>query len=277
MASNRQRSEVDLADPRISIIDERMKEIDTIIAVSSGKGGVGKSLIASTLALNLARNGYTVGLFDLDFTSPSTHTILGIRDERPKERKGIVPPRVHGLKYMSIIYYSHDLATPLRGVDVSNALVELLSTTRWGKLSYLVLDMPPGIGDATLDAVRFIKKTEFLIVTTPSRLAFETVKKLVTLLRTLRIPVLGVVENMKMNDAKLVQWETQKLGLRYLEQIPYDSEVEAAIGDPGKLLQTPLADKVRRLCSKIQKAQTRPLRSGRQDRKRKASELKAAK
>ena len=244
-----------MADPRISIIDERMKRINAIIAVSSGKGGVGKSLIASTLALNLAKKGYAVGLFDLDFTSPSTHAILGIGGERPKENKGIVPPTVHGLKYMSITYYSHDLATPLRGADVSNALVELMSTTRWGKLSYLVLDMPPGIGDATLDAVRFINNIEFLIVTTPSRLAFETVKKLVTLLHALRVPVLGVVENMKMNDSKTIKQETQKLGLKFLEEIHYDSKVEAAIGDPDKLLQTALAYKVKHLCATILETQ----------------------
>jgi ATP-binding protein involved in chromosome partitioning len=244
-----------MADPRISIIDERMKEINAIIAVSSGKGGVGKSLIASTLALSLAKKGYAVGLFDLDFTSPSTHAILGIGGERPKENKGIVPPTVHGLKYMSITYYSHDLATPLRGADVSNALVELLSTTKWGKLSYLVLDMPPGIGDATLDAVRFMKNIEFLIVTTPSRLAFETVKKLATLLQALRVPVLGVVENMKMNDSNTIQRETQKLSLKFLEEICYDSKVEAAIGDPDKLLQTALADNVNHLCSKILETQ----------------------
>jgi ATP-binding protein involved in chromosome partitioning len=246
-----------------------LKNIDRIIAVSSGKGGVGKSLIASTLALTLARKGYSVGLFDLDFTSPSTHAILGMKDERPKEKKGIVPPRVHGLKYMSITYYSQDLATPLRGVDVSNALVELLSTTIWGKLSYLVLDMPPGIGDATLDAVRFLKNTEFLIVTTPSRLAFETVKKLVTLLQALRVPVLGIVENMKMNDSNAIQQETLKLGLKFLQEIPYDREVEAAIGDPDKLLRTAVADRVNRLCSKIIKAQTSPRPVRQQGRNRK--------
>ena len=94
-----------------------MKDINKIIAVSSGKGGVGKSLIASTLALALAQKGFKVGLFDLDFTSPSTHIILGIEDVHPKEEKGIIPPEVHGIKYMSIIYYSSDLAVPLRGFD----------------------------------------------------------------------------------------------------------------------------------------------------------------
>ena len=262
MASNRQGSEVDLADPRISIIDDRMRGIERIIAVSSGKGGVGKSLIASTLALSLAKKGCSIGLFDLDFTSPSTHAILGIRGERPKEEKGVVPPRVHGLKYMSITYYSHDLATPLRGADVSNALIELLSTTRWGKLSYLVLDLPPGIGDATLDVVRLIKNIEFLIITTPSKLAFETVKKLVILLEALRVPVLGVVENMKMNDSKTIRQETQKLGLKFLQEIPYDSELEVAIGDTDKLLRTALAEKVKQLCEKIVEPHVNTRREG---------------
>ena len=192
-----------LVDPRISIIDERLKGIGKIIAVSSGKGGVGKSVIASTLALTLARKGFKVGLFDLDFTSPSTHIILGIEGLQPKEEKGIVPPKAHGLHYMSIIYYSGDYATPLRGADVSNALIELLAITKWEKLDYLILDMPPGIGDATLDLIRLIKNIEFIIVTTPSKLAFETVKKLSSLLKSLRIPMLGVVENMKMNNANL--------------------------------------------------------------------------
>jgi ATP-binding protein involved in chromosome partitioning len=130
------------------------------------------------------------------------------------------------------------------------------------------LDMPPGIGDATLDAVRFIKNIEFLIVTTPSKLAFETVKKLVTLLGGLRVPVLGVVENMKMNDSKTIQQETEKLGLKSLEEIPYDSTVEAAIGDPDKLLQTGLADGVKRLCSKILETQASTGSAGQQGRKR---------
>jgi len=232
-----------MVDPRTSIIDERMRGIDRIIAVSSGKGGVGKSLVAATLALTLAKKGFSVGLFDLDFTSPSTHIILGIGDVQPKEEKGIIPPMVHGIKYMSIIYYSGEHVTPLRGADVSNALIELLSITRWGTLDFLVIDMPPGIGDATLDLVRLIRNIEFLIVTTPSQLAFETVRKLASLLKELRIPVVGIVENMKMNDSKTVQQQTMKLGVEFLEEIPYDSKVEEAIGNTNKLLDTILAKK----------------------------------
>ncbi len=240
-----------MVDPRTSIIGERMRGIGRIIAVSSGKGGVGKSLVAATLALTLAKKGYKVGLFDLDFTSPSTHMILGIEGVQPKEEKGIVPPIVHGIKYMSIIYYSGEFATPLRGADVSNVLIELLSITRWDKLDFLVIDMPPGIGDATLDLIRLIKDVEFLIVTTPSQLAFETVRKLVSLLKELKIPVIGVVENMKMNDSKIIQQRSRKLGLNFLAEIPYDPKVEKAIGNTNKLQNTSFAKKIEEMVPQI--------------------------
>lgn len=240
-----------MVDPRISIINERLKEIRNIIAISSGKGGVGKSLLASVLALELAEKGYTVGLFDLDFTSPSTHFILGVKDTQPKEEKGIVPPQIHGLKYMSIVYYSGEYASPLRGVDISNAIIELLSTTIWGKLDFLVIDMPPGIGDATLDMIRLIRNIKFLIITTPSLLAFETVKKLTTLLEELQIPIIGVVENMKMNDSKTIQQKVQSLGTTFLGEIPFDIKIEESIGETNKLLKTVFAEKVKEIVSKI--------------------------
>jgi len=233
-----------MIDPRIAVIADRMKGIKRIIAVSSGKGGVGKSLVASTLALILTREGHKVGLFDLDFTSPSTHIILGIEGVQPKEDKGIIPPEVNGLRYMSITYYSGDLAAPLRGNDVSNILIELLSITRWEKLDYLILDMPPGIGDVTLDLNRLIRNTRFLIVITSSQLAFETVKKLTSLLAEMKIKVIGVIENMKMEKSDAIKKQTEKLGLKFLEEIPYDPKVEEAIGNADKLLRTPFAKKV---------------------------------
>jgi ATP-binding protein involved in chromosome partitioning len=240
-----------VADPRTSIVNERLKGIRRIIAVSGGKGGVGKSLFASTFALVLANKGLKVGLFDLDFTSPSTHTILGVQDLRPSEEKGIVPPQVHGLKYMSIIYYSGDHATPLRGADVSNALIELLSIVRWGELDYLILDMPPGIGDATLDLIRLIERIEFLIVTTSSRLAFETVKRLAGLLQTLNIQIIGVVENMEFVHSDTIQQETKTLGLAFIGEIPFDTGIEKAIGKTDKLLDTVFAEKVEQFTLKI--------------------------
>jgi len=233
-----------MADPRIGIIEERLKGVSRIVAVSSGKGGVGKSLIASTLALTLARRNSKVGLFDLDFTSPSTHVILGVEGLQPKEEKGIIPPQVHGLKYMSIVYYSGEYASPLRGVDVSNALIELLAITRWDELDFLIVDMPPGISDATLDVIRLIKRIGFLIVTTPSRLAFETVRKLIDLLSELGIPIMGVVENMKMKESRFIQQQVEGRGIKFWGEILFDAEIEEAIGDVNKLLATQFGKKL---------------------------------
>lgn len=241
-----------MTDPRVSIIDERLKDIQSIIAISSGKGGVGKSLVASTLALALTKKGYKVGLFDLDFTSPSTHMILGIKDVQPKEDKGIIPPRVHGLEYMSIVYYSGDFATPLRGADVSNVLIELLSITRWSKLDFLILDMPPGISDTTLDLLRLVKRVKFIIVTTSSVLAFETVRKLASLLKNLQKPVLGVIENMKRDKSDTIKKETGKLGFRYLGSIPYDEKLEEAIGHLSQIEKTDAARSVATITLEIQ-------------------------
>jgi ATP-binding protein involved in chromosome partitioning len=240
-----------MVDPRTSVIHARMKAIRNIIAVSGGKGGVGKSLFASVFALTLAEKGSTVGLFDLDFTSPSTHRILGVEGLQPTEEKGIVPPLVDGLKYMSITYYSGDEATPMRGMDFSNALTELLATVKWGRLDCLVLDMPPGIGDATLDLLRLLNDVKFLIVTTPSQLAFETVRKLNALLETSKTPVIGIVENMKMNATSKGREQARELGVPFLGDIPYDKKVEDAIGNRETLLRTNFAEKVMEIASNI--------------------------
>jgi ATP-binding protein involved in chromosome partitioning len=114
-------------------------------------------MVASALALSLKEKGFSVGLLDLDFTSPSTHVILGVEGLQPEEEYGIIPPLAHGLRYMSITYYSLDKPAPLRGADVSDAIIELLAITRWGELDHLIIDMPPGLGDATLDMIRLIE------------------------------------------------------------------------------------------------------------------------
>jgi ATP-binding protein involved in chromosome partitioning len=246
-----------VVDPRTSVITQRLARISRIIAVSSGKGGVGKSMVATTLALTLAQKGCKVGLFDLDFTSPSTHIILGAKNVQPKEEKGLVPPTVHGLEYMSLVYFVGDNPAPLRGADVSNALIELLSVTQWGELDFLVIDMPPGIGDAILDLVRLVKRIEFLIVTTPSLLAFETVKKQVALLCDLKMPIIGVVENMKMDKSKGIAEGTGKLGLKFLGEIPFDPQVEDAIGNEAKLLNTAIGKKIQQVADSVILAEKR--------------------
>lgn len=195
-------------------------------------------MVATTLALSLVEQGLRVGLLDLDFTSPSTHVILGVEGLYPEEEYGIVPPLAHGLKYMSIVHYSLDEPAPLRGEDVSNVIIELLAITRWGELDILILDMPPGIGDATLDTLRLIPRIEFMVVTTPSVVAYQSVRRLLLLLRDLKISVIGVLENMVVNRSRYVEDEVKSLGLRYLGALDYDEELEATIGDPDKLLKT---------------------------------------
>ena len=240
-----------MVDPRTSVIDERLNRTRRIIAVSSGKGGVGKSIIATTLALALAKSGCNVGLFDLDFTGPSTHIILGAKQVPPKEEKGIIPPTQSGLEYMSLIYFVGDNPAPLRGTDVTNALIELLSITQWGMLDYLVIDMPPGIGDAVLDLVRLIKKIEFLIVSTPSMLAFETVKKQAEFLCDQKKPIIGLVENMKMDTSGHIKKATEGLGLRYLGEVAFDRKVEEAVGDETALMVTTVGKEMQKLAKKI--------------------------
>ncbi|MGD6809641.1 MAG: P-loop NTPase [Candidatus Bathyarchaeia archaeon] len=236
-----------MIDPRVSVINRRLAKVKRIIAVSSGKGGVGKSMVATTLALTLKNHGCKVGLFDLDFTSPSTHVILNAQVTVPQEDKGIVPPLVNGLEYMSLVYFVGENPAPLRGADVSNALIELLAVTQWGSLDFLVIDMPPGIGDVILDLLRLISRVEFLIVTTSSLLAFETVKKQVTLLCELKAHVIGVLENMKQTSSCNIEAETKKIGLHFLAEISFDSTVEDAIGDEAKLLETSIGRTLKRV------------------------------
>ncbi len=200
--------------------------------------------MATTLAIALSMRGCKVGLFDLDFTSPSTHLIMGIKNIQPKEKEGIIPPIAKGLEYMSLIHFSGDQPAPLRGADISNALIELLAVTKWGKLDFLIIDMPPGISDVVLDLIRLVERIEFLIVTTPSQLAFETVKKQVRLLQNSKVPIIGLVENMKTDSSKKIKRGTEKLGIKFLTEVPYDPKVEKAIGDVTKLLDTVFTQKI---------------------------------
>jgi len=125
-------------------------------------------------------------------------------------------------------------------------LIELLAVTRWGTLDYLIIDMPPGIGDATLDIIRLIGKTRFLLVTTPSRLAFETVRKMVDLLQDLKVPIVGVIENMKMKESSFIQQKVAGTGLTFCGGISFDPMLEDAIGNVSKLLRTEFGRELRR-------------------------------
>lgn len=234
-------------DPRLNIIDKRLAGIKRIIAVSGGKGGIGKSLTASVLALTLSRLGFRVGLLDLDLSAPSTHVILGTEGLYPEEEKGLVPPVIHGIEFMSIVYFTGDNPVPLRGIDVSNAMLELIAVTRWGSLDFLIVDMPPGIGDATMDVIRWMKRAEFLVMATASKVALETVKKLIKMLRVLNVPIIGVIENMKRGDSRLVTVGLKEFDVPFLAVIPFDEKIEDSIGDVNNLLKSDFAAKMKEL------------------------------
>ena len=139
---------------------------------------------------------------------------------------------------MSIVYFTEDKPSPFRGVDISNIIIELLAITQWGELDYLIIDMPPGIGDETLDIIRLVKKSEFLVVTTPSKVSMGAVGKLLKILKELNLPIIGVIENMKMTDSRLVKELVSKMGLPYLDYISFDSNIEDSIGYTNKLLKS---------------------------------------
>jgi ATP-binding protein involved in chromosome partitioning len=152
---------------------------------------------------------------------------------------------------MSITHYSLDEPAPLRGEDISNAIIELLAITRWEELDYLVIDMPPGIGDATLDTIRFMPKLQFLVITTPSKVAYQSVKRLLLLLKEMEIPVIGVVENMVMEPSNYIKSEVEKLDLDYLGSISWDNKLEQSIGDEEKLENTSFFEELGKLTPKI--------------------------
>jgi len=225
-------------EPRTTVIEKRLSQIKKIIAVASGKGGVGKSLISSSLALYLSKKGYKVGLLDLDLHGPSTHIILGAKDVFPKEEKGLIPPKIHGINFMSIVYFTDDKPAPFKGIDISNIIIELLAITQWGSLDYLIVDMPPGLGEETLDVIRLIKKAEFIVVTTPSKVAMGAVDKLLKILKEMKTPTIGIIENMTMTKNQFIRNEICQMKLSYLGSIKFDQNLESSIGKINKLVKT---------------------------------------
>jgi ATP-binding protein involved in chromosome partitioning len=228
-------------DPRYAVIGKRFAKVAKVRAVTGGKGGIGKSLVASTHALNLARSGMRVGLLDLDFTGPCDHLVLGMKTGFPTEEFGIDPSLQHGIHFLSITHFVGEDPAPLRGEDFSSAMLELLAITRWGELDVLVVDMPPGIGDATLDAVRLLPEPEFLVVSTPNLLVRETVRRTLRFLKELDVRFAGLVGNMVEGDGAAIEELAQSEGVPWLGALPRDLELEAAMGDPERLAQTEFA------------------------------------
>ena len=222
-------------------------EIKNIIAVASGKGGVGKSTTAANLALALAAEGASVGILDADIYGPSQPMMLGISG-RPesKDGKSLEPMQGHGLQAISIGFLI-DLDTPMvwRGPMVTQALEQLLKDTRWHGLDYLVVDLPPGTGDIQLTLAQKVPVTGAVIVTTPQDIALIDARKGLKMFEKVGIPILGVVENMALHTCPKCGHEShifgeggaarmcKDYGTELLGQLPLDSAIREQ-ADSGK-------------------------------------------
>jgi ATP-binding protein involved in chromosome partitioning len=239
-------------DPRAAAITERLAGVSRVAAVAGSKGGIGKSVVATTTALALAARRRRVGLFDLDFTSPSAHVILGLEAGFPVEEYGIEPyEAAGGIGVMSVAFLLGESPAPLRGVDATNALLELLAITNWGDLDVLVLDMPPGLGDTSLDVIRLIPRLEFVLVGTASRLVISSVERAATLLGELRVPVAGVVENMRRSGGDGVEALAGRHGFPFLGSIPFDPSFEESIGEVDRLRAGPVFAAAERVVGRL--------------------------
>ena len=181
-----------------------LPSVKNIICVASGKGGVGKSTVAVNLALSLAKQGAAVGLIDADIYGPSIPTMLGIKGKKPevrliKDKHFIQPVEAEGIKVLSIgLLVDERQAVVWRGPMVTSALRQFVTDCIWGKLDYLVVDMPPGTGDVHITVAQTLNVTGAVIVTTPQEVALADARKALSMFRldNINVPVIGIVENM---------------------------------------------------------------------------------
>jgi ATP-binding protein involved in chromosome partitioning len=230
-------------DPRDAGIALRLAGVRSVLAVSSGKGGVGKSTCAVVGSLLLARRGLAVGLLDLDFQGASCHTLLGSRPGFPAEDRGLVPLEpVAGLRFATIASFIGERPAAMRGSALAEAMREMLAVTRWGALDLLVIDMPPGIHDSALELARVSPAARHLVIATGSRVALAVAARLLRYLGEARAPVAGLAQNMGARSADAgVSALAGREGIPFLGMLPFDDSLEAATGDPGRLVLTPFA------------------------------------
>lgn len=222
-----------------------LKGVKNIIAVASGKGGVGKSTTAVNLALALVQEGATVGLLDADIYGPSIPQMLGLAGQQPEsdDGKSMSPLMAYGLQTMSIGFMI-DVDSPMvwRGPMVTQALEQLLNQTNWDNLDYLIVDMPPGTGDTQLTLAQRVPVTGALIVTTPQDIALIDARKGLKMFEKVSIPILGVVENMSIHICSKCGNEEHIFGHGGGEQMCKDYDVELLGSLPLELAIREMAD-----------------------------------
>ncbi|MBD5396698.1 Mrp/NBP35 family ATP-binding protein [bacterium] len=229
----------------------QLKKVRHIVAVASGKGGVGKSTVAANLALALAAQGKKVALVDADIYGPSIPTMFGIENEQPQgvEMNGqtlLLPFEKYGIKLMSIGFFvDPDKGLLWRGPMAANALRQLFTETYWDEIDYMVVDLPPGTGDIHISLVQMLPLSGVVMVSTPQEVAVADVRRAVQMFREVKVPILGIVENMAyfvpedMPEKKYYIFGKDRFeaylketGFNLLAQIPM-TEATASAGDAG--------------------------------------------
>lgn len=224
-------------------------KIKNIIAVLSGKGGVGKSSVTSLLAIELARAGYKVGIMDGDITGPSIPKMFGLSDDLMGDEEGIFPAVSRlGIKIVSVNFMLEREDTPVlwRGPILGGVIKQFYSEVHWGELDYLLIDMPPGTGDVALSLFQFVPVDGIVMVTTPSKLVSMVVSKAINMASQVEVPIVGLVDNMayvkcdscghdiqiyKNDDSKTI---ADQFGLDVLSKMPIDVNV-ANMCDEGNV------------------------------------------
>ena len=225
--------------------DKRIQEsiklpIKSIVAVGSGKGGVGKSTVSVNLAVALAQSGASVGLLDADIYGPNIPTLMGVNDLPAPDGQTLVPAEAYGVKLMSMGFLIGETdALVWRGPMIHGALRQLFSDVLWGELDYLVVDLPPGTGDAQLSVAQLVPLTGGVVVTTPQLLSVSDARRGVIAFQKLSVPVLGIVENMSGDVFGTGGGEraAREMGVPFLGRIPLDP-VLSRMGDEGTPLVT---------------------------------------
>jgi len=248
------------------ILKKPLSGVKHIVCVASGKGGVGKSTIAVNVAAGLGRLGYRVGLLDADIYGPSLPTMLDVtKAPYADSNKKILPVEAHGLKCLSIgMMMPKDQAVIWRGPMVMGALRNFIQDTRWGELDYLIVDLPPGTGDAQLTLIQAVEIAGAIIVTTPQQVALDDAIRGIAMFNKLSVPILGLVENMAwyelpdgtrdfvFGDGGGVR-TAQEHGAELLARIPLQTGLRASAdeGKPVVLSDHPLAEVFLGICKQV--------------------------
>jgi len=199
-----------------------------IIAVSSGKGGVGKSTVSANLSVALAQQGYRVGLLDADITGPNLPIIMGVRGYPPSTGNKLVPLVAHGVKVMSMGFLVDDSRAVIwRGPMIHQAIRQLLSDVDWGELDFMIIDLPPGTGDAQLTLAQSVPLSGALMVTQPQEMALSDARRGIAMFNQVDVTILGIIENMSGDffgegGGKRL---AEAYGIPFLGSIPLDPQV----------------------------------------------------